>query len=149
MAKADKKKKGEAGGDEAGGKGPAHSGVRLSAHPRARKHIARSKGYGGIAAFSFVAAMSYHSHLPMSDLMLRATVAGIVGSLITGALTMTVWRHLALAQIEQLRRGLIDEYEARRREAMDDSSRTELERRALAEAAEARRRAPEGALKSG
>jgi hypothetical protein len=39
---------------EAAEDGAASAGIRLSAHPRARRHIAIAKGWGGLIAFAVV-----------------------------------------------------------------------------------------------
>jgi hypothetical protein len=137
--------------DESGEPAPAAlDGVRLNAHPRAREHLAMAKGWGGIISFVVVAAASYSAELPLTDLLLRALLGGIVGSMLAWGLTLAIWRHLALAQIEGLRRRLVDEIEAKRRalEDGDGSGRAALEQRVLNEAAAARQRAPDGALKT-
>ncbi len=137
--------------DEEGTEAPAAAdGVRLNAHPKAREHLAIAKGWGGIISFSVVAAASYAQDLPISDILLRALLGGIAGSMLAWGLTLTVWRHLALAQIEGLRRKLVFDIEAKRREleAGVDADRAALEQRVLAQAADARSRAPDGALKS-
>lgn len=129
---------------------PAQDGVRLNAHPKAREHLALAKGWGGIVSFTCVAATSYAQGLPMSDLLLHALLAGIAGSFLAWGLTLVVWRHLALAQIEGLRRKLVYEIETKRQQLEQGASadRAALEQRVLAEAAAARSRAPDGAMKT-
>lgn len=127
----------------------AHEGVKLSAHPRARKHLALAKGWGGILSFVIVAAAAVSQEQPMSDVLLRGLLAGIVGSMLAWSLTLITWRHIALAQIEGLRRKLVADIEAKRRSFEGEEDRSALEQRALAEAAAARTRAPEGALTPG
>lgn len=124
----------------------APDGLRLNAHPRARRHLALAKGWGGIISFSVAAAAAYAADLPITSLLLRALLAGVIGSMLAWGLTLIVWRHLALAQIEELRRKLIDEIEANRQPKGDQ--RGALEQRVLSEAAAARTRAPEGALET-
>lgn len=123
-------------------------GVRLNAHPKAREHLAIAKGWGGIISFSAVAAASSSAGLPMTDLLLHSLLGGITGSMLAWGLTLTVWRHLALAQIEGLRRKLVHDIDEQRRalEAGVSADRAALEQRVLAEAAAARNRAPDGAM---
>ena len=144
MAK--KKKDDEEGTDAAA----PPDGVRLNAHPKAREHLAMAKGWGGIISFTVVAAASYAQGLPMTDLLLHALLAGVAGSMLAWGLTLTVWRHLALAQIEGLRRKLVSDIDAQRR-ALDagvTADREALEQRVLAEAAALRNRVPDGAMKT-
>jgi len=137
--------------DEEGAEAAAPAdGVRLNAHPKAREHLALAKGWGGIISFTVVAGTSYAMDLPITQILMRALLAGIAGSFLAWGLTLTVWRHLALAQIEGLRRKLVFEIEAKRREleAGVSADRAALEQRVLSEAAAARTRAPDGAMKS-
>lgn len=87
---------------------PAGDGIRLSAHPKARRHIGMAKGWGGLIAFAIVLKLSRGSAaLPWPDAIERACVAGVVGYVVAWAIAQTVWRHIALAELEQLRTKLI------------------------------------------
>jgi hypothetical protein len=107
MAKKDK------GGDaptqvmDAAGQPLSGGGIRLSAHPRARRHIAIAKGWGGLIAFLVVLKLSRGAGLPWADAIERAVVGGVIGYVVAWTLAQTIWRHLALAELEQLRRRLI------------------------------------------
>lgn len=109
---------------------PTGDGIRLSAHPKARRHIGIAKGWGGLIAFALVLKISRGSAaLPWPDAIERACVAGVVGYVVAWAIAQTVWRHLALAELEQLRTKLI---------AMAEAQAAERERQiAEAEAAAA------------
>ena len=97
----------------------AGDGIRLSAHPRARRHIAIAKGWGGLLAFLVVLKLSRGAGLPWPDAFERSLIGGVVGYLAAWAIAQTIWRHLALAELEQLRRRLIRmaEEQAAEREA--------------------------------
>jgi hypothetical protein len=102
MAKKDKNAEAETapgGGDV--------TGIRLSAHPRARRHIAIAKGWGGLIAFAVVLKLAHGAGLPWPDAIERGVLGGIVGYLAAWMIVQTVWRHLALAELEDLRRRLI------------------------------------------
>jgi hypothetical protein len=101
-----KQKGADAGLD--GGAVLAGDGIRLSAHPRARRHIGIAKGWGGLIAFLIVLKLSRGAALPWPDAIERAVVGGVVGYVVAWAIAQTVWRHVALAELEQLRRKLID-----------------------------------------
>lgn len=111
------------------------SGIRLSAHPRARRHIAAAKTWGGLAAFVFVAVLSHRAELPLGDLLLRSMLAGVGGYLVGWVLALVAWRQIALAQIEDLRRTLVAEAEERRRQLEAERERLEQEAAARAQAA--------------
>lgn len=91
---------------------PAGNGIRLSAHPRARRHIAIAKGWGGLIAFLLVLKLSRGAALPWPDAIERALVGGIVGYLTLWMIAQTIWRHIALAELEDLRRRLVARAEA-------------------------------------
>ncbi|MES1192821.1 MAG: hypothetical protein ABUM26_00735, partial [Solirubrobacterales bacterium] len=82
-------------------------GIRLSAHPRARRHIAIAKGWGGLIAFAVVLKLARGAGLPWADAIERGVLGGIVGYLAAWMIVQTIWRHIALAELEELRRRLI------------------------------------------
>lgn len=82
-------------------------GIRLSAHPRARRHIAIAKGWGGLIAFAVVVKLARGAGLPWTDAIERGVLGGIVGYLAAWMIVQTIWRHIALAELEELRRRLI------------------------------------------
>jgi uncharacterized membrane protein YccC len=93
------------------------TGIRLTRHPRARRHIAMAKGWGGLGAFLVVLYLSKGAGLPTSDAVLRGVVGGLIGYLAGWLIAVTVWRHLALAELESLRRRLIASMEAQAAQA--------------------------------
>jgi uncharacterized membrane protein YccC len=90
-----------------GGADAAEGGIRLSAHPRARRTIRLAKGWGGLATFVLVLLLSAQAGVPAADALVRAIVGGFVGYVVAWAMAVTVWRHVAVAEIEQTRRRLI------------------------------------------
>jgi hypothetical protein len=86
---------------------PTGDGIRLSAHPRARRHIAIAKGWGGLLAFLLVLKLSRGAGLPWPDAVGRAVVGGVVGYLTLWMIAQTIWRHVALAELEDLRKRLV------------------------------------------
>jgi hypothetical protein len=91
---------------------PSGDGIRLSAHPRARRHIAIAKGWGGLIAFLVVLKISRGAALPWPDAIGRAVVGGVIGYITLWVIAQTIWRHIALAELEDLRRRLIAKAEA-------------------------------------
>lgn len=112
---------------------PGGHGIRLSAHPRARRHIAIAKGWGGIVAFLLVLKLSRGAGLPWSDALGRAVAGGIVGYLVLWAIAQTIWRHIALAELEDLRKRLI----AKAEEQQAERERQAVEAQAAAAATKA------------
>ena len=95
----------------------ADTGIRLSRHPRARRHIAMAKGWGGLGAFAVVLALSTRAGLPAGDAVLRGLTGGIAGYLVGWMIAVTVWRQLAIAELERLRIRLVGAMEAQAVEA--------------------------------
>jgi hypothetical protein len=85
----------------------ADGGIRLSAHPRAARQIRAAKGWSGLIAFGLVVHLSRGAGLPFADALLRGVLGGIAGYLAAWAIAVTVWRHLALAELEDLRLRLV------------------------------------------
>jgi hypothetical protein len=104
---------------------PSGDGIRLSAHPRARRHISIAKGWGGLIAFLLVLKISRGAALPWSDAIGRAVVGGVVGYLTLWIIAQNIWRHIALAELEDLRKRLIAkaEEQAAAREAAVEEAR--------------------------
>ena len=96
-----KKAKGDAAKAPSGSDEPR---VRLSAHPRARRHIAAAKGWGGIAGFAVVLFFSLRGGTPAPDAVLRALLAGVGFSMLGWAAAVAVWRQLAVAEVHAARR---------------------------------------------
>lgn len=115
--------------DAAPASGDAEPRVRLSAHPRARAHIAAAKGWGGIAGFAVVLFFSIQGGTPPPDAMLRALIGGIGFSMLGWAAAVAVWRQLAVAEVHAARKKMEQLAEMVAAEA--------AERAAAAEAAEA------------
>jgi type VI protein secretion system component VasK len=95
---------------------PDGRGIRLSEHPRARRHIGIAKGWGGMIAFLLVLKLSRGAGLPWPDALERALVGGIVGYLTLWMIAQTIWRHIALAELEDLRKRLIAKAEEQQAE---------------------------------
>jgi len=117
-----KKKNQDDAATDAGG-----AGIRLSAHPRARRHIAIAKGWGGLIAFVVVLKLARGAGLPWPDAIGRGVLGGVVGYLAAWIIVQTIWRHIALAELEDLRRRLIAKSEAQaaaREAAVAEAQRT-------------------------
>jgi hypothetical protein len=86
--------------------------IRLSAHPRAARQIRMAKGWSGLIAFVLVIYLSHGAGLPFADALLRGVLGGIAGYLAAWMIAVTVWRHLALAELEDLRLRVLARMEA-------------------------------------
>ena len=105
-------------------------GLRLTDHPRAARTIRAAKGWGGLAGFGLGLLLASRAGLPNGDAVLRALQVGIVAYLATWALAVVVWKQIARAEIEELRRILVA--------AADKAEAEVARRRAEREAEEAR-----------
>jgi hypothetical protein len=82
--------------------------VSIAGHPRATRAVRRAKGYGGLGGFVLGAALSARAGVPLPDTALRGIEAGLGGYLACWAGAVIVWRQLAVAEVESLRRHLLD-----------------------------------------
>ena len=77
--------------------------MRLTEHPRARAGISRAKGGAGLLVFLIVGLLSLNAGLLAQDAALRALGAGLVAYFLAWGVAVTVWRQLALAELETAR----------------------------------------------
>jgi hypothetical protein len=82
--------------------------VSIAGHPRATRAIRRAKGYGGLGGFVLAVVLSDRAGVPLPDTALRGIEAGLGGYLACWAGSVMVWRQLAVAEVESLRRHLLD-----------------------------------------
>ena len=108
--KKDKKAKGADGA-------PVKLAVSVSAHPRARRSIRRTRARTGLIAFGLVLYICLDSGVPGQDAALRALVAGLIGNVAGWACALAVWRQLVLAELRVAEAS----YVARRREAAEQA----------------------------
>ena len=82
--------------------------LRLSAHPRAARHIRAAKGWGGLVGFAAVGLLSYQAGILPFEVGVRALLGGIVGYVVAWAIAVHVWRHLAVAEIRAAQGVLVE-----------------------------------------
>ena len=93
--------------DKGNGKGKkaaaAADGVQpsVSAHPRARRSISRTKAWGGLLTFALVALLSYRAGVPAFEIGVRALVAGIAGYLVAWCAAVALWQRLVVQEIKE------------------------------------------------
>ena len=71
----------------------------VARHPRAGRFVRRAKGWGGLVGFAVAAYLSAQAGVPTYEVGIRALVAGAAGYLLAWACSVTVWRHLVLAEL--------------------------------------------------
>ena len=106
--------------------------VRLSAHPRARRAIARSKAIGGVVGFLIGFWLGSGAGLPAWDTGVRALGGGIAGYLIVWVAAVQIWRQLILAEYRMAQQG------RREQRAVERAALEEIRRRRAAAAEAAR-----------
>lgn len=77
--------------------------MRLSDHPRARASIRRIKGAVGLGAFLLVLLLSLRAGLLPAEAAARALIGGIAAYFVAWMIAVTVWRQIALAELEAAR----------------------------------------------
>ncbi len=84
------------------GEGEAPKDVKpsVSAHPRARRSIARTKARAALLAFALVAFFSYRAGVAEFEIGLRALVAGIAAYLLVWALAVALWQRLIVHELK-------------------------------------------------
>ncbi len=111
-----KSRKAEAGdvvgsGATAAGAGPPQ--IRVSAHPRARAAIRRTRGWAGIAGFFLVLLLSLRAGVPGFDATLRALLGGLAAHFGAWICAVALWRRLVIAELELERRRRFGEPDAK------------------------------------
>lgn len=101
MAKNDKSKGKKANDAKKakGKKGKSGDGISVAAHPRAAAAVKRTKGFGGIVGFALAAYVSFKAGVPPDQVALRAIAFGVAGYMLAWACSVTVWRHLVMAEL--------------------------------------------------
>jgi len=84
------------------------TGISLAGHPRATRAIRNAKGYGGLGGFAFGVLLSLRAGVPLPDAAMRGVEAGVGGYVALWFGAVMVWRQLAVAEVESLRRRLLE-----------------------------------------
>jgi uncharacterized membrane protein YccC len=121
MAKAkDKEPKGAKKGKKGAEEDPqAARIVRLRSHPRARRHIAQAKGWGGLGGFAITLWMSLQAGAPAFDAMSRALMAGVGLYIVAWAFAIVVWRQIAVGEVRAAHRRIQEANERILAESLD------------------------------
>ena len=78
--------------------------MRLSDHPRARAGIRRAKGIAGLGTFLVVGILALRAGILAPEALVRALVAGLAAYWLAWGVAVTVWRQIALGELEAARR---------------------------------------------
>jgi|HubBroStandDraft_2_1064218.scaffolds.fasta_scaffold00096_9 hypothetical protein len=106
-----KAKKGKGDSDEASAE-PDTGGPNVAAHPRARRAVARAKGWGGLVGF----ALGGYLSLPTNTIAtagLRALIAGVVCYVAAWAGAVFIWRRLVILELKSREQQLLSAAQAR------------------------------------
>ncbi len=119
--------------DKGAGDDGARRTLAVATHPRARGAVRRARAAGGLIGFAALAAASAVADLPLGDLLVRALIGGIVGSLVAWWAAVHVWRVTLRTEAQAAH--------ARAREAQDERRRAlEASRKQQEAESDARRR---------
>lgn len=73
--------------------------VTVSAHPRAKTSIRRTRARVALFAFALVLFLSLQGGVPGQEAALRALLAGLVGNLIGWACALALWRQIVVQEV--------------------------------------------------
>jgi hypothetical protein len=79
-------------------KGEPDEYVRLDAHPRAQRSIAKAKAIGGVIGFVVGLWLGARAGLPSWDTGVRALGGGIAGWLIVWVAAVQIWKQLIIGE---------------------------------------------------
>jgi hypothetical protein len=130
VAKDKKPPKGKKGkkGAEPQGEWPE---ISISAHPRARRSIRRTKAWAGLAGFVVVGYLTYNAGSDAFEACLRALIAGILLYVIAWGLSVAFWQRLVVHEAKQVAERRRDErLEAMQRMMNPESTSDDEEARA-------------------
>jgi hypothetical protein len=107
--------------------------VRLDAHPRAQRSIARAKAIGGVIGFLIGLWLGSRAGLPSWDTGVRALAGGIAGWLLVWVAAVQIWKQLIIGefraaerqreQARQTRQLYVEELAKQRREQREAAQR--------------------------
>ena len=78
--------------------------MRLSDHPRARASIRRAKGIAGLGTFLVVGFLALRAGILAPEALVRALIAGLAAYWLAWGVAVTVWRQIALGELEAARK---------------------------------------------
>jgi len=107
--------------------------ISISAHPRARASIRRTRARTALAAFAIVLLLCLNAGVPGQEAALRALVAGLVGNLVGWACALAVWRALVMAELKVA----TDAYQERMRQRHEAAAERAAAEKAAKQAAAA------------
>jgi hypothetical protein len=73
--------------------------IKLSEHPRARRHIRMAKGWAGLVSCVFAGYASWQGGAPFFDSAFRAILWGVAAYLLVWFCAVQVWHHFAIAEV--------------------------------------------------
>jgi hypothetical protein len=91
-----KGKKGKKGSPEQPGEGT----MTIASHPKASASVRRAKGWGGVGGFAIAAYLSSKAGVPPDEVGERALGVGVAGYLLAWGCSVSVWRHLVVAELK-------------------------------------------------
>jgi hypothetical protein len=97
----------------------------VAKHPRARRSIRTIKAWSALIVFLVVEVKCLKAGMTFDQSVTRALLAGIAAYLIAWVAAVIVWRQLVVAEIEAVRRMLIEAAETEAAANPDGSRATE------------------------
>lgn len=92
-------KKGKKKGKKGEADGTGGNLLSIAGHPKASGSVRRAKGWGGVGGFAIAAYLSSKAGVPVDQVGERALGAGVAGYVLAWGCSVSVWRHLMLAEL--------------------------------------------------
>jgi uncharacterized membrane protein YccC len=89
------------------GDGLTPDALTLARHSRALTQIRSLRAWAGIGGMALTIFLSLRAGVPTPDAWLRGLLGGLIAYMVIWAVAVTVWRQIALAQVETARRRMI------------------------------------------
>jgi hypothetical protein len=86
--------------------------IRLTEHPRAQRHIAAARSWGGMIGLTLTALAAGRAGIDPFHVGLRALAGGVAGAVVAWAAAIAVWRQLARAELRAAAARLLSDLEA-------------------------------------
>jgi hypothetical protein len=101
--------------------------IKLSEHPRAKRHIRLAKSWAGLGGCTFAGYVAWKGGLPFFDTVLRALLWGVASYMLVWFLAVQVWRQLAIAEVRAAEKQWLERKQEAERLARERAAQMQAE----------------------